>query len=124
MQVTVILQEGDNIADVIRILNIVHEINHGNLYFWITKEKSRSGREGDNLKLATKEDVVDAVKRAADAVDAFTREWERLEQDLSLKREQESALQKAIEDDKIKESSKISEAQQPRDTLESFPPSP
>lgn len=39
---------------------------------------------GDNLKLATKEDVVDAVKRAADAVDAFTREWERLEQDRSF----------------------------------------
>ncbi|PFX14113.1 Retrovirus-related Pol polyprotein from type-1 retrotransposable element R2, partial [Stylophora pistillata] len=43
--VTVILQEGDNIPDVIRILNILHGINHGNLYFWITKEKSRSGRE-------------------------------------------------------------------------------
>ncbi|XP_022793024.1 uncharacterized protein LOC111332033 [Stylophora pistillata] len=41
---------------------------------------------------------------------------ERLEQDRSLKREQESALQKAIEDDKIKESSKIREARQARVT--------
>ena len=30
---------------------------------------------GDNLQLAREEDVVDAMKRAADAVDAFTREW-------------------------------------------------
>lgn len=47
--VTVILQEGDNIPDVIRILNILHGVDHGNLYFWITKEKSRSGREGIEL---------------------------------------------------------------------------
>lgn len=30
---------------------------------------------GDNLKLAREEDVMDAVERAAKAVDAFTREW-------------------------------------------------
>ena len=37
-------------------------------YFWLLWQ-------GDNLKLAREEDVMDAVERAADAVDAFTREW-------------------------------------------------
>ncbi|XP_066022858.1 uncharacterized protein [Pocillopora verrucosa] len=148
----IVILKGDNIPDVIRILNILRRSN-GNTYFWITKENSKSGREvkrkfgstgsdllimapttsqpilierfcGDNLQLAREEDVVDAMKRAADAVDAFTREWERLEQERSLKREQEISLQKAIENDKTKlikkSSKKIREARQGRVTQPSL----
>ncbi|XP_066016277.1 uncharacterized protein [Pocillopora verrucosa] len=148
----IVILKGDNIPDVIRILNILRRSN-GNAYFWITKENSKSGREvkrkfgstgsdllimapttsrpilierfcGDNLQLAQEEDMVDAMKRAADAVDAFTREWERLEQERSLKREQEISLQKAIENDKTKlikkSSKKIREARQGRVTQPSL----
>ncbi|XP_066025275.1 eukaryotic translation initiation factor 5B-like isoform X2 [Pocillopora verrucosa] len=148
----IVILKGDNIPDVIRILNILRRSN-GNAYFWITKENSKSGREvkrkfgstgsdllimapttsrpilierfcGDNLQLAREEDMVDAMKRAADAVDAFTREWERLEQERSLKREQEISLQKAIENDKTKlikkSSKKIREARQGRVTQPSL----
>lgn len=41
----IVILKGDNIPDVIRILNILRRSN-GNTYFWITKENSKSGREG------------------------------------------------------------------------------